>query len=109
DNPNVFQIGTLNQSVSNIRKRQEIGRGVRLAVDQDGERVHDERINVLTVVANQSYETYVQTLQSEIEEEYGRDGLAPKPSDARKRGTARLRKGFTLKPEFKELWERIKH
>ncbi len=109
DNPNVFQICTLNQSVSNIRKRQEIGRGVRLAVDQNGERVHDERINVLTVVANQSYETYVQTLQSEIEEEYGRDGLAPKPSDARKRGTARLRKGFTLKPEFKELWERIKH
>lgn len=109
DNPNVFQICTLNQSVSNIRKRQEIGRGVRLAVNQNGERVHDERINVLTVVANQSYETYVQTLQAEIKEEYGREGLAPKPSDARKRGIAKLRKGHTLKPEFKELWERIKH
>lgn len=109
DNPNVFQICTLNQSVSNIKKRQEIGRGIRLSVDQTGERVHNERVNVLTVVANQSYETYVQTLQSEIEEEYGRDGLAPKPSNARRRGSAKLRKAYTLKPEFKELWERIKH
>lgn len=109
DNPNVFQICTLNQSVSNIKKRQEIGRGIRLCVDQSGERVHDERVNVLTVVANQSYETYVETLQSEIEEEYGRDGLAPAPANARKRGIARLRKAYTLKHEFKELWERIKH
>lgn len=109
DNPNVFQICTLNQSVSNIKKRQEIGRGVRLCVDQAGERIHDERINILTVVANQSYETYVQTLQAEIEEEYGRDGLAPRPSDARKRGVAKLRKEYVLKPEFKELWQRIKH
>ncbi|HMD99206.1 MAG TPA: DEAD/DEAH box helicase family protein [Terriglobia bacterium] len=109
DNPNIFQICTLNQTASEVKKRQEVGRGVRLAVDQTGERIRDERINVLTVVANESYQRYVERLQSEIEEEYGKEGVPPKPADARKRGVAKLRKEFTLKPEFKELWERIKH
>jgi len=109
DNPNVFQICTLNQTASEMKKRQEVGRGVRLAVNQDGDRLHDERVNVLTVVANESYERYVATLQSEIEAEYGTEGLPPKPTNARNRRTARLRKEYTLRPEFKELWERIKH
>lgn len=113
DNPNVFQICTLNQTTSEMKKRQEIGRGVRLAVDQEGSRVRDvdqqEAVNVLTVIANESYERYVATLQSEIAEEYGPDGVPPKPANARKRATARLKKGFELKPEFRELWERIKH
>ena len=51
DSPNVFQICTLNQTTSEIKKRQEIGRGVRLTVDQTGSRVYDEGVNVLTVVA----------------------------------------------------------
>ena len=63
DSPNVFQICTLNQTVSEMKKRQEIGRGVRLAVNQEGKRVHDEKFNVLTVVANQSYTNYVRQLQ----------------------------------------------
>lgn len=109
DNPNVFQICTLNQTVSEIKKRQEVGRGVRLCRDQDGERVQDERINVLTVVANESYERYVAKLQAEIEDDYGPEGTPPKPPSARKRGVAKLRKNFLLKPEFKELWEQIKH
>jgi type III restriction enzyme len=109
DSPNVFQICTLNQSVSEMRKRQEIGRGVRLAVNQAGDRVRDERINILTVVANESYERYVGRYQSELEEDFGGGGLPPKPANARQRGCARLRKEYTLKPEFKELWERIKH
>jgi type III restriction enzyme len=136
DNPNVFQICTLNQTVSEMKKRQEVGRGVRLAVNQIGERVLDERVNVLTVVANESYERFVSLLQSEIdfeyreeiearygksldelsdeerrqiEEEYGQGILPPKPANARKRAVARLRKEFTLRPEFQELWERIKH
>ncbi len=109
DNPNVFQICTLNQTASEMKKRQEVGRGVRLAVNQAGDRVHDERVNVLTVVANESYERYVERLQSEIEDEYGQEGLPPKPANARRRGVARLRKEYTLRPEFKELWERIKH
>ena len=54
DNPNVFQICTLNQTASLVKKRQEVGRGIRLAVNQTGDRVHDEAVNILTVVANES-------------------------------------------------------
>lgn len=109
DNPNIFQICTLNQTTSEVKKRQEIGRGVRLAVDQSGERVHSEKINILTVVANESYESYVAQLQTEIEEEYDIGEAPPKPVNARSRDVVRLRKEFTLKQEFKDLWERIKH
>ncbi len=109
DSPNVFQICTLNQTVSEIKKRQEIGRGVRLAVDGEGNRVYDEKVNILTVIANESYTDYVERLQTETIEEYGDQELPPPPANARKRGVAKLRKEYTLKPEFKELWERIKH
>ena len=109
DSPNIFQICTLNQTASEMKKRQEIGRGVRLAVNQLGNRVRDEGVNVLTVVANESYASYVQGLQTEIEAEYGTEGLSPPPANARKRGVAKLCKEYNLKPEFKELWKRIKH
>lgn len=75
DNPNVFQICTLKKSSKDDKKRQEIGRGLRLCVNQNGERmdttklgetVHD--INVLTVIANESYADFTQSLQSEIAE-----------------------------------------
>lgn len=135
DNPNVFQICTLNQTASIVKKRQEVGRGIRLAVDQTGERTRDEQINILTVVANESYRNYVENYQSEIafeyraeiearygkpiselsieerrkiEEEYGEGILPPLPRKAGER-KARLRKARALSPEFKELWERIKH
>jgi type III restriction enzyme len=71
DNPNVFQICTLNESQSVERKRQEIGRGLRLPVNETGERVHDETINRLTVIANESYEDFARTLQTEFEEDFG--------------------------------------
>ena len=109
DSPNVFQICTLNQTTSEVKKRQEIGRGIRLAVDQSGNRVHDAKVNVLTVIANESYTSYVEGYQSEIQAEYGDQGLAPPPVNKRKRGVAKLRKAYMLKPEFKELWEQIKH
>lgn len=75
DNPNVFQICTLKQSGSEVRKRQEVGRGLRLCVDQDGKRmdanvlgndVHN--INVLTVIASESYDSFAKGLQAEIAE-----------------------------------------
>lgn len=75
DNPNVFQICTLKQSSSEVRKRQEVGRGLRLCVNKDGERmdstvlgndVHD--INVLTVIASESYDSFAKGLQSELAE-----------------------------------------
>lgn len=72
DNPNVFQICTLNESKSVDRKRQEIGRGLRLPVSHDGERVRDRQVNRLTVIANEAYEDFAQSLQTEYEEDTGR-------------------------------------
>lgn len=71
DNPNVFQICTLNESRSAIKKRQEIGRGLRLPVNQNGERVFDNNFNKLTVIANESYDEFASKLQTEYEEDCG--------------------------------------
>lgn len=71
DNPNVFQICTLNETQSVEKKRQEIGRGLRLPVNSEGERVHDETVNRLTVIANESYEEFARNLQTEFEEDFG--------------------------------------
>lgn len=71
DNPNVFQICTLNESHSEIKKRQEIGRGLRIAVNQEGERVYGFDVNTLTVMVNETYDEFVSKLQREIEEEEG--------------------------------------
>lgn len=71
DNPNVFQICTLNETKSEMKKRQEIGRGLRLAVNQQGERVYGFKVNTLTVMANESYEDFARKLQSEYEEDGG--------------------------------------
>lgn len=75
DNPNVFQICTLKQSSSEVRKRQEVGRGLRLCVNQDGERMDTNvlgndvhNINILTVIASESYESFAKGLQSELAE-----------------------------------------
>ncbi|WP_420443801.1 DEAD/DEAH box helicase family protein [Candidatus Poriferisodalis sp.] len=72
DNPNVFQICTLNESRSADRKRQEIGRGLRLPVNHDGERIRDRNVNRLTVIANEAYEDFALALQTEYEEDTGR-------------------------------------
>lgn len=71
DNPNVFQICTLNETKSEVKKRQEIGRGLRLCVNQKGERQHGFAINTLTIMANESYEQFAATLQKEYEQEEG--------------------------------------
>jgi type III restriction enzyme len=71
DNPNVFQICTLVDTKDTMTKRQKIGRGLRLPVNQEGERIFDETQNVLTVVANESYESFAENLQMEIECETG--------------------------------------
>lgn len=75
DNPNVFQICTLKQSGSEVRKRQEVGRGLRLCVNQDGERMDTNvlgkdvhNVNILTVIASESYDSFAKELQSELAE-----------------------------------------
>ena len=86
DNPNVFQICTLKQSGSEVRKRQEVGRGLRLCVNQDGERQDAnvlgndvQKINVLTVIASESYESFAKGLQSELAEAVASRPKAVKP------------------------------
>lgn len=81
DNPNVFQICTLKQSSSDVRKRQEVGRGLRLCVNQDGERMDTNalgndvhNVNVLTVIASESYDSFAKRLQTEMA-----DAVADRP------------------------------
>lgn len=68
DNPNVFQICALREITSEKERRQTIGRGLRLPVTQEGLLITDRRLNVLTVVANDSYANYVARLQREYED-----------------------------------------
>jgi type III restriction enzyme len=71
DNPNVFQICSLRELGSEKERRQTLGRGLRLAVDANGDRVYDPQINCLTVVASESFEQYAKNLQTEIEKDIG--------------------------------------
>lgn len=104
DNPNVFQICTLAQRYSERRRRQEIGRGMRLSVDQSGDRCQDPKVNILTVVANESYEDFVKGLQ----EQYLETGnaLPPPPSNAH-RVPARRNDVIFNRQEFVQFWNKI--
>lgn len=104
DNPNVFQICTLNQTVSVMKKRQEIGRGLRLCVNQNGERLTDPSLNVLTVIANESYENYVRALQTEYRE--AGDQAPPAPTRPGK-AIAKRRDTLAHNPEFKQFWDKL--
>ena len=107
DNPNVFQICTLNETKSEVKKRQEIGRGLRLSVNQSGQRIFDRNINKLTVVANERYEDFAKALQNEIQEDCGVDfsGRTKNKNDKEK---VNYRKGFEADPKFLQIWEKIK-
>lgn len=71
DNPNVFQVCTLIEQKSTFTCRQKVGRGLRLCVNQDGERIEDRNINILHVMANESFAEFAEKLQKEIEDETG--------------------------------------
>ena len=106
DNPNVFNICTLNQTVSKMKKRQEIGRGLRLPVNSNsGERVYGED-SILTIIANEHYAEYADSLQKEYEEEYG-SGQAPPILNAKKPIYLRLKPEVLKSSEFKKLWKKI--
>ncbi len=107
DNPNVFQICTLNESKSEIKKRQEIGRGLRLCVDSTGKRIYDQNINCLTVIANESYDDFAKALQQEMKDDFGVifNNLTVNKADKQ---TIRYRKGFLADPYFLEIWEKLK-
>ena len=107
DNPNVFQICTLNDTKSDLKKRQEIGRGLRLSVNQDGKRIFDQNINRLTVIANESYDDFAKALQREIEEDCGVN-FTGRIKNKNKREKLNYRKGFEADPKFLQIWEKIK-
>lgn len=104
DNPNVFCICTLNTAQSENRKRQEIGRGLRLARNSDGEQVKDDGVNILTVVANESYEAYVNSLQSEYAETG--DVAPPTPTQA-KRAKAKRNDAIYKSADFRAFWNSL--
>ena len=119
DNPNVFNIATLNQSYSETKKRQEIGRGLRISVNQEGQRVYDaddcpegDEINLLTIVPNETYETFVSQYQSEIKEVYGTTASGAKTRH-KKKGThprkRRVRRNDAVYEgdSFREFWRRL--
>ncbi len=117
DNPNVFGIATLNESYSENKKRQEIGRGLRICVNQSGERVYDndetpeeEQINQLTIVPNETYETFARSYQQEYEEQFGAGTNIPKPKHTHKgkrlnRVTFKLKKDETFMGVFRRFWD----
>ena len=117
DNPNVFQICTLKNSTSDIRRRQEVGRGLRLSVNQDGDRMDEsligadvQEVNELNVIASESYKTFSAGLQQEIAESLPDYKGQVVIRNARDRGVrVKLDESKLSSPEFMELWRRINH
>lgn len=113
DNPNVFNIATLNYTYSDIKKRQEIGRGLRICRNQDGKRVHDpegteegKEINLLTVIPNETYETFVTQYQAET----GTTGISLRHTHKKQRKglkEVRLQKKHFTSDRFRRFWARL--
>jgi len=119
DNPNIFNIATLSNSFSEIKKRQEIGRGLRICVNTDGQRVYDklnvsdnERINQLTVIPNETYETFVTQYQEEIKEVYGLGKMGAEMTHTHKgkpKNEVRFKRSEdeTVNKAFQRFWEAL--
>ncbi|MGK2877848.1 MAG: DEAD/DEAH box helicase family protein [Solirubrobacterales bacterium] len=107
DNPNVFTICSLQDGKSEMRKRQQIGRGLRLPVMENGERCHVPEINMLTVIALESFSKFAEGLQNEIEDETGvrfNDRIVDKKRDKVK---IQLKSDVLEDPYFKALWAAV--
>jgi type III restriction enzyme len=117
DNPNIFSIATLNQSYNEIKKRQEIGRGLRICRNQLGKRVYDnestkegEEINLLTIIPNETYETFASQYHQQISDVYGStlagSKLRKKHKGQDEKRTVR-RTGLFESDSFKTFWEKL--
>ena len=117
DNPNIFNIATLNESYSDVKKRQELGRGLRICRNQAGQRVYDpegvkegDELNLLTIVPNETYETFAAQYQEQIREIYGSTAAG---STLRKKHKGRdaknrlARTGLFQSESFAAFWERL--
>jgi type III restriction enzyme len=113
DNPNVMVICTLNQARSEIRRRQEVGRGLRLPVMSDGQRCADAQVARLSVVANEGYAEYVAGLQQELGQDWERSNgaaavQAPPAANARLRRTMEPDPNMLHGEAFAVLWQHLR-
>jgi type III restriction enzyme len=104
DNPNVFQICALREIWSEQQRRQTIGRGLRLPVTQEGIRLEDRQLNVLTVVANESYANYVARLQKEYQ---ATGDMIPEPADASAKEVATRNGPVFQSNDFQNFWNKL--
>ena len=117
DNPNIFNIATLNQSYSDTKKRQELGRGLRICRNQLGQRIYDadgtkegDEINLLTVVPNETYETFAAQYQEQIKEVYGSanaGGVLRKKHKGRDAKNKITRTKLYESKSFRTFWEKL--
>jgi type III restriction enzyme len=117
DNPNIFNIATLNESYSDDKKRQELGRGLRICRNQDGQRIYDppdvkegEETNLLTIVPNETYETFAAQYQKQIKDIYGTAAAGGTLRKSHKGEPAKNKLTRTKHFEsaaFKAFWERL--
>lgn len=109
DNPNVFQICSLRDIHGERERRQTIGRGLRLCVDQSGNRVRGFDVNILTVVATEKYEQFAKGLQRELETTTGVRFARIRILDADERRSVKPRSAMIRGQAFKALWDRVKY
>ncbi|MDY3128381.1 MAG: DEAD/DEAH box helicase family protein [Corynebacterium sp.] len=109
DNPNVFQVGFLRHTRSELERRQQIGRGLRLPVDQDGHRVMDPVINRLTLIVDESFTEFRDGLNAEYAASSGGSGDGHEIDNADNEITIRRRPALFESPEFAALWKRIRY
>lgn len=118
DNPNIFNIATLNHSYSETKKRQELGRGLRISVNQSGKRIYDpqsddieDEINLLTIIPNESYETFALQYQKQVEDELGdkTDGARLTKNNKGHPETKTLTRNDTFykNKSFQDFWQKI--
>jgi type III restriction enzyme len=117
DNPNIFNIATLNESYSDVKKRQELGRGLRICRNQAGQRIYDaadvkegEETNLLTIVPNETYETFAAQYQEQIKDIYGTataGGMLRKSHKGKPLKNKLTRTKHFESAAFKAFWERL--
>ena len=107
DNPNVFVICNLQESRSDVKRRQQIGRGLRLPVMSNGERTNRDDIAWLTVIATESFENFARKLQVEIEDETGEE-FGERIQRHERPVPLKLKQEALETEEFKSLWQSIK-
>jgi type III restriction enzyme len=106
DNPNVFTICHLQDGKSTMRKRQQVGRGLRLPVMENGDRCHLDEVNLLTVISKEAFAAFASELQKEIEQETGASFKGKIIDLTQKKSLTLKAKALTM-PAFVGLWEKI--